>query len=160
GANRPGMHEDQTQADWQAVMDVNLTGPFNMAQAVIPAMRKQGGGRIVNIASRSWLGGSRPAYTASKTGLVGLTRSLAKELGQYTITCNARAPSPIETPFVLSLVTPEEWAATVARETARTPLGRLATPEDVAACVAIFCSDDASFLTGEVLHVCGGSQMP
>jgi NAD(P)-dependent dehydrogenase (short-subunit alcohol dehydrogenase family) len=159
GINRPGTHIDQTEDDWRAVLDVNLTGPFNMLQAAIPTMQTQRYGRIVNIASRVWLGGVRPGYTASKTGLVGLTRSAAKELGPHNITCNALAPSRVETPAVLSFWSEEEWADIMREEMKLTPLRRLATPEDVAAGAAFFCSADAAFITGEVLHICGGSQL-
>lgn len=159
GINRQGSYADQTEEDWQAIIAVNLTGAFNMVQAVTPVMRDQGGGRIVNIGSRVWLGGGRPGYTVSKAGIVGLTRSAAIELGPYNITCNALAPSRIETPAVLAFWTPEQWAEIVRKETASTPLRRLATPFDVAAAAAFLCSPDASYITGEVIHVCGGSQL-
>jgi 3-oxoacyl-[acyl-carrier protein] reductase len=163
GLNRGGSSRDQTKPDWDAILDVNLTGAFNMAQAAIPAMELQRGGRIVNVASRVWLGGgwlggggnAGPGYIASKAGLIGLTRALALELGVFNITANAVAPSPIKTPFTLAQMT----QGIVTQEESQTPLRRLGTPEDVAGVVAFLCSADASFVTGEVIHVCGGSQL-
>lgn len=159
GLNRRGTNEGLSEADWDAVLAVNLKGVFNVCQAAIPVLKRQGSGRIVNIASRVWLSGSIPAYTASKTAVIGLTRSLARELGPWGITSNAVAPSMIATPFTMGGRSDEEFARVAERFVAQTPLGRLATPEDVAGAVYFLASPDAAFITGEVLHVCGGSQM-
>ena len=159
GLNRHGSNADQSEADWDAVLAVNLKGAFNVCQATIPTLRLQRFGRIVNVASRVWVSGSLPAYTASKAGLVGLTRSLARELGPWNVTANAVAPSLVATPFTRAGRSEQEFAVFAARAVAQAPLGRLATPEDVAGAVAFFASPDAAFITGEVLHVCGGSQL-
>jgi len=159
GLNRHGSNADQSEADWDAVLAVNLKGAFNVCQAAIPTLQQQRSGRIVNLASRVWVSGSLPAYTASKAGLVGLTRSLARELGPWNVTANAVAPSLVATPFTRAGRSEEEFAAIAARAINQTPLGRLATPEDVAVAVAFFASPDAAFITGEVLHVCGGAQL-
>lgn len=159
GLNRRGSNADQSERDWDAVLAVNLKGVFNVCQAAIPALLQQRAGRIVNVASRVWLSGSLPAYTASKAGVVGLTRSLARELGPWNVTANAVAPSMVATPFTRNGRSDEEFAAFAAHAVAQTPLGRLAAPEDVAGAVAFLASPDAAFITGEVLHVCGGSQL-
>ena len=145
-------------ADWDAVMAINLTAPMLLAQESLRFWRRQREGSIVNIASRVWVSGSGPAYTASKAGLVGLTRSLAVQLGPLGVTVNAVAPSYLSTGFNF----PGQDAARRAADEEHIRLGvldRLARPEDVAGAIAFLASEDARFITGEVIHVCGGSQL-
>lgn len=142
--------------DWDSVLDVNLKGAFNCSRAVVRHMMKQRYGRIVNITSVSGLAGNagQTNYSASKAGLVGFTKSLAKEVGSRNITVNAVAPGFVTT--VLTDVLPQELKETAIK---MTPLGRAGTPEDIARAVAFFVSEDASFITGQVLSVDGGFVM-
>ncbi len=142
-----------TDAQWREVIDVNLTGAFNCARAAAPALREGGWGAIVNITSINGLRGKfgQCNYSASKAGLIGLTKSLARELARFNVTVNAVAPGLIETPATAPL--PPEVRAQSVEEIL---LGRIGQPEDVANCVAFLCSDEARFITGEVVRVDGG----
>ena len=145
-------------ADWDAVLALNLTAPMLLTQAMLPWWRDGRGGRVVNIGSRVWVSGSGPAYTASKAGLVGLTRSMAVQLGPLGVTANVVAPSFIDTPF--NAGSGHGAASRSVEVNARLGvLGRVGTAEDVAGAVAFLASADASFITGEVVHVCGGAQL-
>ena len=144
---------------WSLVLRVNLTGPFLVSRAAIPLLRAQGGGRIVNIASRAarthspTVGG---AYAASKAGLIGFSRSLAGELGPDGITVNVIAPARIATPMTRGA------ADTAARDQCTidaTPMRRVGQPEDIAGSVSFLISADAGFVTGAILDVTGGSFM-
>jgi NAD(P)-dependent dehydrogenase (short-subunit alcohol dehydrogenase family) len=159
GLNRPQtIHQLQVQ-DWDAVLAVNLRAPVFLCQAAIPHWERRGGGSIVNIGSRVWLSGAIPAYTASKAGIVGLTRSLAVELGRLNVRANAVAPSYVDTPFTRLDRPAEDIARRQQQVLDITPLGRIGTAEDIANAVAFLVSPNASFITGEVLHVCGGAQL-
>jgi NAD(P)-dependent dehydrogenase (short-subunit alcohol dehydrogenase family) len=159
GLNPRGGLETLPLPDWDAAMAVNVRGPLLLARHTTLLWKRNGGGRIVNITSRTVASGGPPAYTASKAGLVGLTRSLAVELGPLNVTVNAVAPSTVLTAFIRNRRTPEELAAFVERHTRMSLLGRLTTADDVAAAVAFLASDAAGAITGEVLHVCGGAQL-
>ena len=153
--------EDTTIADWDLTMDVNVKGAMLMSQAGVPFWRAQGTGSIVNISSRTHLGCVRnAAYVSSKAALVGLTRELAVELGPMGVRSNAVAPSFVLTPFNDQRRDLADMEAMIAKYIAFTPLRRLIDPDDVANTVAFLASDRARNITGEVIHVCAGSQLP
>ena len=151
--------EEVSRRDWQAIVDVNLTGAFLMARGAAPGMKAAGWGRIVNISSGAGLGISLTgiqAYAGAKAGQIGLTRQLAHELGPFGVTVNTVAPG-----FVRSNPTTErQWEALGAdgqeRLVQTIALKRLGTPEDIAAAVLFFASDHARWITGQVLSVDGG----
>jgi 3-oxoacyl-[acyl-carrier protein] reductase len=151
--------EEITPADWHAIVDANLAGAFWCTQAVAPAMKAQGYGRVVNISSRAGLATSLTgiqAYASAKAGLIGLTRQLGNELGPFGITVNSIAPG-----FVRSNPTTErQWEAMGAEGQARLvesiALRRLGTPADIVHGVLFFASDFASWITGQVLSIDGG----
>jgi NAD(P)-dependent dehydrogenase (short-subunit alcohol dehydrogenase family) len=159
GLNRPQTIFDLEPADWDAVLAVNLRAPVFLCKAAIPSWRRRGGGSVVNIGSRVWLSGAIPAYTASKAGIVGLTRSLAVELGRLNVRANVVAPSYVDTPFTRMDRPAEDIARRQQQVLGMTPLGRIGAPEDVANAVAFLVSEQSGFVTGEVLHVCGGAQL-
>ncbi len=141
---------------WQAVIDVNLTGTYLCSKAVIRVMMKQRDGRIVNISSVVGAMGNagQTNYAASKAGVVGFTKSLAREVAARGITVNAVAPGFIQTAMTDAL--PDKAREELVN---MIPNGRLGTPEDVAAAVLFLISEDASYITGQVLHVNGGMYM-
>lgn len=160
-----GVEPPQDLADievgaWDLTQHVNLRGPALLAQAVLPWWTRQRSGALVSIGSRTWLGGGHPAYAASKAGLVGLTRSLALELAPIGVTVNAVAPSFVRTRFARQRGDERTLDEYAGRVRAATPMGELVRPEDVANAVAFLASDQAARITGEVLHVCAGSQLP
>ena len=142
--------------DWRAVLETNLFGAFYAIKAVTRLMLRAKHGRIVNITSVSGQAGQmgQANYSSAKAGLIGLTKATARELGSRNITCNAVAPG-----FVLTELTKDLAEPLVAELTARTPLGRFGTPEGIAAAVAFLASDEAAFITGQVLAVDGGLVM-
>tara|TARA_B100001079_G_scaffold112033_1_gene96390 strand:+ start:862 stop:1605 length:744 start_codon:yes stop_codon:yes gene_type:complete len=143
------------EEDFDAVIDVNLKGPWLMCREVAPIMRAQNSGRIVNIASRSWLGNvGQSNYSASKGGLVSMTRVLALELGKNNITVNAVAPGLIDTPMTRSL-DPEVYNMLEKS----IPCKKAGKPADIAHTVAFLSSDEASFINGQVIHVDGGKSI-
>lgn len=143
------------EEDFDAVIAVNLKGPWLMCKAVAPIMREQKRGRIVNIASRAWLGNpGQSNYSASKGGLVSLTRVLALELARSNVTVNAIAPGLITTPMTQALP-PEVFQKLVEAQ----PGKAAGTPHDVAAAVAFLASDEAAFINGQVIHVDGGKNI-
>lgn len=148
---------EYTEADWDAVQNINLKGAFLCARAVAEPMMAAKYGRIVSLSSSSWRSGGVAGgipYVASKAGIIGLTRSLAKALGPHGITVNAIAPGPTLTTLT------QNWLPDRAQEVvAQVPLGRLGRPEDTAAAALFLCSDDASYITGVCLDVNGGIVM-
>ncbi len=141
-----------TLAQWQRVIDVNLTGTFLLTSAAASYMREKKWGRIINISSTSAYGNIGQAnYAATKAGILGLTKTLAKELGRYNITVNAIEPGVIETDMLKVVPQPirEGWLKGM-------PLARMGKSEDIANAVCFFASDEASFITGVELPVCGG----
>lgn len=148
--------EGSPLAVWQRVLAVNLTGTFLVCRAAIPLVRRGGWGRFINIASRTARTRSgNPAYSASKGGVITFSRNLAAEVAPHGITVNCLAPSWVETPLTKIL----DDAALRARKIAETPIGRIGTVEDMAGAVAFLVSNDASFITGSVMDVNGGSYM-
>ncbi|HWQ00305.1 MAG TPA: 3-oxoacyl-[acyl-carrier-protein] reductase, partial [Vicinamibacterales bacterium] len=159
--NNAGIARDQLllrmkREDWDAVLAVDLTAAFTCAQAVLRPMIRQRAGRIISIGSVVGQAGNagQANYAAAKAGLVGFTKALALEVASRGITVNVVAPGLIETDMTRAL--PEETRAAWA---ARIPLGRLGTPEDVAGAVCFLASDEASYITGQVLAVNGGMYM-
>ena len=152
GIIRDGFLKKLSEEDWDKVLEVNLKGPFLCCQAVFDLMKAQNSGKIVNIVSRSWLGNiGQSNYSASKGGLVSLTRTLALELARFQINVNAVAPGLIETPMTRSM--PAEARERLLR---MQPTGKMGSVDDIAAAVTFLSSGDAQFINGQVLHVDGG----
>ncbi|MCG7303858.1 SDR family oxidoreductase [Pseudoglutamicibacter albus] len=146
---------DQTVEEFDNAVALNLRSAFLCAQALVPGMREAGFGRIVNIASRAALGKElRTAYSATKAGLQGMTRTWALEEGQQGITVNAVAPGPIATELFMN-ANPAESERTKAIVNS-IPVGRMGTPDDVAHAAVFLLSANAGFITGQTLYVCGG----
>jgi len=148
-----------SEDDWDAVLDVHLRGAFLMSRAVQAHQVEAGWGRIVNLSSTSALGNRGQAnYAAAKAGMQGFTKTLAIELGRYGVTVNAVAPGFIQTD--MTRATAERVGVPfedfVAARVAEIPVGRAGVADDVASAVSYFCSDDASFVSGQVLYVAGG----
>lgn len=156
GLTRDTLIARMSDEDWDAVLDTNLRGTFHMCRTVARKMLRRRAGSIVNLTSVVGLHGNagQVNYAASKAGIVGLTKSLAKELGNRGVRANAIAPGYIDTE--LTGVLSDEVRNLIL---GNTPLGRLGTPEDVAGAVRFLCSDEAGFVTGEVLLVDGGLGM-
>jgi 3-oxoacyl-[acyl-carrier protein] reductase len=156
GITRDGLLMRMSDADWDLVLAINLKGTFNCTKAVARVMLKQRSGRIVNIASVVGLMGNagQANYSASKAGVIGLTKTTAREFSSRGITVNAVAPGFIQTAMTDAL---SEEARTSLQQ--QIPLGRLGQPEDVAKAVAYLASDDAAYVTGQVLAVDGGMTM-
>jgi 3-oxoacyl-[acyl-carrier protein] reductase len=155
---KPAPLDQMEEATWDLVIAINLRGMFLCSKYCIPGMKAARWGRIVNVSSISARTGGGPGsahYVASKGGVDALTRSMAKELAPYAITVNGIAPGVIYTPLHERTNTPE--ALEKLRQTI--PLGRLGRPEDVAGCVAFLVSEDAAYITGEVIAINGGMRM-
>ena len=150
--------QDISLEEWESTLKVNLTGPFLLIKAVLPIMKKNGSGRIVNISSSagrsvSTLGGAH--YTTSKAGLLGLTRAAAKELASHGITVNAVCPGLIDTPMVRKTTKKAELESFINSF----PIQRLGLPEEIGDLVVFLCSERASYITGASIDINGGSLM-
>lgn len=151
----PASLEEARREDFARVAELNLWAVIACTQAVLPAMRAQRFGRIVNISSRAALGKElRTVYSATKAGLIGMTRTWALELGQHGITVNAVGPGPIETELFRASNPPDSPRTRAILE--GIPLRRLGQAEDIAHAACFFLEDEASFVTGQALYVCGG----
>ena len=156
GINRDGMLHKMPVENWQMVIDVDLTGVFFGTQEALKHMRAQGSGRIINISSGSWLGNIGQAnYAAAKAGVVGLTKTAARESARKGITCNAICPGFIETDMTLKLKEVNDGAAWDSMMQ-RIPMGYAGKPSDVGNMVAFLASDEAAYITSEVINVGGG----
>ena len=151
GITRDGLMLRMKDEDFDAVLDTNLKGAFNMIRACYSGFIRKKSGRIINIASVSGIMGNagQANYSASKAGVIGLTKSVARELASRGITCNAVAPGFIQTDMTENLGDNNPLLNSI-------PLGRMGKPEDIAAAVAFLASDSAAYITGEVLKVDGG----
>lgn len=156
GITRDTLIARMSDEDWQIVIDTNLRGVFHTCRAVTRPMMRRRSGTIVNVTSIVGLRGNpgQTNYAASKAGIIGFTKSLARELGSRGVRANAVAPGYVAT--ALTDVLPEAARQAIL---ANTPLARLGEPEDIAGAVRFLCSDEASFITGEVLLVDGGLAM-
>lgn len=156
GINRDGMLHKMPVENWQLVIDVDLTGVFYGTQEALKYMRIKGSGRIINISSGSWLGNIGQAnYAAAKAGVVGLTKTAARESARKGITCNVICPGFIETDMTLKLKTVNDGAAWDSMMQ-RIPMGYAGKPSDVGNMVAFLASDEAAYITSEVINVGGG----
>jgi 3-oxoacyl-[acyl-carrier protein] reductase len=157
GITRDNLLLRMKQDEWDAVIQTNLASVFRLSKAVLRGMMKARKGRIVNITSVVGLTGNpgQANYAAAKAGILGFTKSLAREIGSRGITVNAIAPGFIDTDMTRALNEAQREALN-----AQIPLGRLGQPADIAAAVAFLCSADGAYITGETLHVNGGMYMP
>ena len=155
GMERAGALRKLSEQDWDITLNVNLKGPFLCSRAVHHHMVERGHGRIINIASRAWLGGPGQApYSSAKAGMIGLTRTLALELGRKGITSNCIAPGLILTPLWYEL--PEKTRNFLEK---KQPSGSIGEGADIAHTVLYLADDDTGFVTGQVLYVCGGRSL-
>ena len=156
GITRDGLLVRMKESDWEDVLDTNLKGTFLCIKAVTKPMMKQRYGRIINVSSVVGVSGNpgQANYVAAKAGIIGLTKGVAKELASRNITANVVAPGYIETDMTAGLPDKAKEAMV-----SQIPLGRPGTPEDIARAVVFLASDDAAYITGQVLHVSGGMYM-
>jgi len=152
GINRDAMLHKTTDEQWDAVIGVNLTGTFYMVREAAKRMREQESGRIINVSSMSWMGNVGQAnYAASKAGVIGLTRTAARELARKGVTCNAICPGFIDTDMTRGV--PEKvWDLMVSK----IPAGRAGDPRDVGNMIAFLASDEAAYINGQIIDVSGG----
>jgi len=152
GINRDAILHRMTDEQWDAVIRVDLSAVFYLTRAAAVHMRQRGSGRIINISSASWQGNVGQAnYAAAKAGVIGLTKTAARELAPKGVTANAICPGFIETEMTRAMP-PDAWE----RIAGRIPMGRVGTPADVGNVVAFLASDEAAYVTGEVINVGGG----
>lgn len=156
GVTRDGLLMRMSDEDWQTVLDVNLGAAFRLTRAALRGMMKKRWGRFIGITSVVGVTGNpgQVNYAASKAGMIGMFKALAQEVASRGVTANCVAPGFIETEMTAAL--PEASQKTILE---RIPMGRLGTPEDVAACVGYLASDEAAYITGQTFHVNGGMTM-
>ncbi len=156
GITRDGLLVRMKESDWEDVLNINLKGTFLCIKAVTKPMMKQRYGRIISVSSVVGVSGNpgQANYVASKAGIIGLTKGVAKELASRGITANVVAPGYIETDMTADL--PDKAKEAMVNQI---PLGRAGTPEDIAAAVVFLASDQAAYITGQVIHVSGGMYM-
>lgn len=162
GTDEFGFFAQTTPEQWRKVIAVNLNGVLNCTYAALPGMQEAGYGRIVNIASEAGRIGSKGSavYSAAKGGVIAFTKVIAREGARFGINANGIAPGPIETPLLMQAAEFGEIGQKIIENMkAGTQLRRMGTPDEVAAAVAFFASDDASYVTGEILGVSGGMGM-
>ena len=162
GTDQFGFFHQTTPEQWDIVLDVNLKGVLHCTSAVLPSMQEAGYGRIVNIASEAGRVGSKGSavYSAAKGGVIAFTKVMAREGARFNINVNAIAPGPIETPLLMQALDFGEIGEKIVENMkAGTQLRRMGQPDEVAAAIAFFASDDASYVTGEILGVSGGMGM-
>ena len=161
GWERLALFVESDPALWERLIAVNLKGPLHVTHAVLPGMIARRGGRVVSIASDAGRVGStgEAVYAACKAGVLGFTKSLAREVARHGITVNAVCPGPTDTQLLADVMTGERGVKILAGMQRAIPLGRLGRPDDVAGAVAYLASDDAGYVTGQVLSVSGGLTM-
>ena len=158
GVATPNLIKEFDHQIYSGVMEVNTTSVAELSAAVVPSLIKNKQGRVVNISSELILGfATRTAYSASKAAVASFAKTWALELGKYNICCNAIAPGPVETELFFKNNPP--GSAIRQQKLDKIPLGRFGRPEDVANMVAFLMSEEASFITGQTLYVCGGSSL-
>jgi meso-butanediol dehydrogenase/(S,S)-butanediol dehydrogenase/diacetyl reductase len=159
--------EDISAADWQLTLDVNLTGALNVCHRAIPEMKQRGGGAIVNVSSVGGLtsASNSVAYSATKAGMLGLSRSIARDFGRFNIRSNTVCPGWVDTPMAQGAVDALAGIHGISKDAARnmltrwSPLGRMASPAELANCITFLASSAASFVTGAVLVADGGQSV-
>jgi 2-hydroxycyclohexanecarboxyl-CoA dehydrogenase len=162
GWDRVELFKDNDPAVWDRIIDINYKGHLNAARAVLDDMTERESGKIVGISSDAGRVGStgEAVYAGTKAGVIGFTKTLARELAYYDINCNVVAPGPTDTPLLAEMQEETEFARKVHQGMEdQIPLGRKAQPEDIAAGVAFFASSNADYITGQVLSVSGGLTM-
>jgi 3alpha(or 20beta)-hydroxysteroid dehydrogenase len=168
GANFRVNFDEQTEEQWHIIMETGLTGAFLGIKAAVPAMRRAGGGSIINMGSVSTTrAGNNPGYSTSKVGMLGLTETAAYFYARDNIRCNIVSPGHVDTPFIResNVHSPNDWSTSIAnpenyqRRVDSTPMGRMLTPEDIAPAFLFLASDDAAIVTGANLKADGGAAL-
>lgn len=161
GVDRLSLFKDSNPDDWRVILDVNLVGTMHVTHALLPAMLARGSGRIVCISSDAARVGStgEAVYAAAKAGILGFVKTLARESARNGILVNAVCPGPTDTNLLDSVRSRPNGERIIEAMTRSIPLGRVARPDDIAGAITFFLSDDASYVTGQVLSVSGGLTM-
>jgi len=161
GLDRLSLFKDSDPAEWRAILDVNLIGALSVTHSLLPQMVESGGGRIVCVSSDAARVGStgEAVYAASKAGLLGFVKTLAREMARNGIAVNVVCPGPTDTNLLASVRSRSNGERIIEAMTRAIPMGRIAHPEDIAGAIAFFLSDDAGYITGQVLSVSGGLTM-